>query len=323
MNKNTKRELRFSLFHNETLGHFNVSPTKEIGLSELFKIYQSAYLKEKSIQLKDAVGIERDELKKKLPFITPAGTFTQRKSEHLQHYNSSLLCLDIDGLTETDAPRLRNYLSKLRGCLFTAVSPRMKGVKALFNVSCEIPLENRHKALKSNINNISDALGLSLIADKIDCAQFVLPQPFFLAHDKDAFYLETDETLLLELEPYVPYIQEQTQYTPRTFNSSTRIEKYLHNACTDLVKFFALCSEGSRHSNIIKVRALSSWTHYAPHLEPEIKDALFNAVVSMYGNHQNANRNGAIRTFNECWQTPPQHNNTIEGIINELQTLEQ
>jgi hypothetical protein len=323
MMKNQNRELRFSLFHNETQGHFNVSPKKEIGLSELFAIYQSDYLKEKSIQLKDAVGVEKDELKKKLPFITPSGTFTQRKSEHLQHYNSFLLCLDIDNLTETDAPRLRNHLSKLRGCLFTAVSPRMKGVKALFNVSCEIPLENRHKTLKSNIDNIANALGLSLIADKIDSAQFVLPQPFFLAYDKDAFYLDTDETLTLELEPYVPFIPEAIAFTPRAFNSSTRIEKYIHTACTELVKFFAFCGEGSRHSNIIKVRALSSWTHYAPHLEHEIKDTLFNAVVSMYGDYQNANRNGAIRTFNECWETLPQLNNTIEGIINELQTLEQ
>ena len=323
MNNNLKRELRFSLFHNETQGHFNVSPKKEIGLSELFDIYQCAYLKEKSTQLKDAVGIEKDELKKKLPFITPAGTFTQRNSESITHYNSFLLCLDIDGLTETDAPRLRNYLSKLDGCLFTAVSPRMKGVKALFNTSCEIPLENRHKTLKSNLDNIADALGLSLIKDKIDCAQFVLPQPFFLAYDKDAFYSNTDKTLSLELEPYVPYVPEPTQYTPREFSSSTRIEKYLTNACTELVKFFALCGEGARHSNIIRVRALASWTHYAPHLEQEIKDALFNAVVSMYGDYQNANRNGAIRTFNECWETLPQLNNTIEGIINELQTLEQ
>lgn len=323
MNKNPQRELRFSLFHNETLGHFNVSPSKEIGLSELFEIYQSPYLKEKSTLLKSAVGIERDELKKKLPFITPAGTFTQRKSELIKHYNSFLLCLDIDGLTETDAPRLRDYLSTIDGCLFTAVSPRMKGVKALFNTSCEIPLENRHKTLKTNLNNIANALGLSLITDKIDCAQFVLPQPFFLAHDKDAFYSNTDKMLALELEPYVYHAPEPIQYNPREFNPSTRIEKYLTNACTELVKFFAFCSEGNRHANIIRVRALASWTHYAPHLEQEIKDTLFNAVVAMYGDHQNANRNGAIRTFNECWETLPQHNNTIEGIINELQTLEQ
>jgi hypothetical protein len=43
----------------------------------------------------------------------------------------------------------------------------------------------------------------------------------------------------------------------------------------------------------------------------------------MYGDEQNAHRNGAIRTFNQCWETLPQHNRTIEGIINELQTLEQ
>jgi hypothetical protein len=323
MNKPQSRELRFSLFHDETQGHFNVSPLKEIGLSELFAIYQSHYLKEKSIQLKDAVGVEKDELKKKLPFITPAGTFTKRKSELIQHYNSSLLCLDIDGLTETDAQSLRNHLSKLNGCLFTAVSPRGKGVKALFRTSCEIPLKERYNTLKTNIPNIAKTLGISRISDKIDKAQFVLPQPFFLAYDPNAFYSNTELELELELEKYEPIVIERTPFTPREFNSSSRIEKYLHNACAELVKSFALCGEGNRHSNIIKVKSISSWTHYAPHLESELKQSLLNAVVYMYGDEQNAHRNGAIRTFNQCWETLPQHNRTIEGIINELQTLEQ
>jgi hypothetical protein len=38
----------------------------------------------------------------------------------------------------------------------------------------------------------------------------------------------------------------------------------------------------------------------------------------MYGTHKQAISNGAIKSFNECWDTPPQPNPTIEGIIYEL-----
>ena len=64
MNKPQSRELRFSLFHNETQGHFNVSPLKEIGLSELFAIYQSYYLKE--IDLKKTIKDYKDEMNEKM-----------------------------------------------------------------------------------------------------------------------------------------------------------------------------------------------------------------------------------------------------------------
>ena len=322
MNKELKRELRFSLFHNESLGIQNTIPEKEIGIRELFDIYQSEDLEQTSIKLKYATGEEKDELKKKLPFITPSGTFTKRKSEFIQHYNSHLLSFDIDGLTELDAPRLRDHFSKIDGCIFSGVSARLKGVKALFNTSCEIPLDDKYITLKSNLDNIAEALGLKTIQDKIDLAQFVLPQPFFLAYDKDAFYCEDFSELDLELEKYEPKLIEAMPITSVNVNHS-RIESYLKKATNNIINTFASCGEGSRHFNIVKVKSISSWTHYAPHLESELKQALLNAVISMYGDERNANKSGAIRTFNECWESSPQPNKAIEEIINELQTSEQ
>jgi hypothetical protein len=192
-------------------------------------------------------------------------------------------------------------------------------VKALFNTSCEIPLQERYNTLKSNLKNISDALGCQNIT--IDLAQWMFPQPFLIANDKDAFYCEDFSELDLKLEKFEAPVIEAMPITLVNINHS-RIDKYLINATNNIISDFTSCGEGSRHRSIAKVKSISSWMHYSPHLENEIRQSLLNAVVSMYGNELNANKNGAIRAFNECWVKIPQSNKAIETIIDELKAKE-
>jgi hypothetical protein len=315
----TPGEWRFSIFHDPNKGRYATKPNGTISLKRLIEIYSSETLITISKQLSEApTPEERDALKMRLPFITPSGSFTYRNSGSIVAYNSTLLPLDIDNLDPIDAVALRDFLTKIDGCVASILSPRKKGVKALFYIEQRIPFENRFQWLKTNKNNICDHLGLDLIADLVDVSQWATPQAFFLANDPDGFFNPEAIPFSIDWVPYVEPIVSRPSAMTSFDGTNPRVDQYMTNATNRLIEFFALCGEGERHRNIVKVKPIASWMHYTPHLENEIREKLLTSVVSMYGTHKQAISNGAIKSFNECWDTPPQPNPTIEGIIYEL-----
>lgn len=321
MEKTTPSEWRFSVFNDPNLGHKCVTPRASISLRQLFDAYQGDILKEQSKKLLEAQSKdERDALKMRLPFITPSGTFFYRNTNSIVTYNSTLLPLDIDNLIEGDAERLRDYLSESDGCVMSVVSPRKKGVKALFYLSQRIPLLERYNTLKTNKNAICGHLGIDLIASHVDLAQWSTPQPFFLAADSNGFFNLNPQPLSIELEPYIEP-QVRPSFVSTTNIIDKRIDSYLVNAVDNIIEFFASCGEGERHRNIVKVTTIASWTHYAPHLKNDFEMTLLQGVVSMYGSVENAKQNNAINSFNQCWMKGIDNqtlNPTIDAIINEL-----
>lgn len=106
---------------------------------------------------------ERDELKKALPAVTWAGTFSKRNSKDITSY-SNIICHDIDKLTPE---QLAEYSQQLREDAYVYaffVSPSGNGLKVLFRIEeNEFPLEhitNKHEShwlaignyLKNNYN---------------------------------------------------------------------------------------------------------------------------------------------------------------------------
>jgi len=132
MKASNTKDWEFSLFYHPTKGLFNCTPYKSINLDKLFEIYQSPYLITKSNELKTASDEQKVLIKSLLPYFTYSGVFTYRNNESIVSYNSSLLPLDIDGLSEQDAIQVQFNLSIQKGCVMSILSPRGKGVKALF-----------------------------------------------------------------------------------------------------------------------------------------------------------------------------------------------
>jgi hypothetical protein len=131
--------------------------------------------------------------------------------------------------------------------------------------------------------------------------------------------------LIEYIEPIIPTIEtdflnikEKAVITNFKDPINYRIQKYFENSTNRLIKFFALCPAGNRHSSIIKVQAIASWIHYAPQIESEIKDSLLKACIGMYGTLQNAEANNVIKSFERAWNTAPiKRNATIESIIDD------
>jgi hypothetical protein len=316
------KHLKFSLFYDVKKGIYTTTPIRQITFKRLIAIYEGEGIKIVTEALQKANDKDKPELKKLLPFITPYGTFNPtRKKECIESFNESLICLDIDNVSNSDARHIKEILSKQTSTLLCAISPRGRGVKAFILISDTIPLNDCYNTLKLNKEHIAEAIGLTNFIEHIDNAQFNITQPMFIAFDELLYYNELAEPLNIQLSKYVEPIIERVKITNVPIHAKNRIESYLINATTKLIEFFALCNEGNRHANIIKVQTISSWIHYAPGLENDLKQRLYNACCSMYGNEKEALKNGVKRAFDKAWTTDNKANNSIELIIHELNSV--
>jgi len=138
-------------------------------------IYQSEEVKEKTQILRDAPEGEKKELKNKLPTFTPHGAFLKRNNTSIKHHNENLIVLDIDGLTEAEAVKVKEILSKHSSTLLGTISPHGKGVKALILLENKLVAKERYLTLKHNRGAIAQGLNITEFEINIDVMQFVLP----------------------------------------------------------------------------------------------------------------------------------------------------
>lgn len=316
------KKLQFSLFFDKSKGIYTNTPKETISFERLISIYKSSYVEKLTNQIQQAKDFEKAELKKRLPFITPYGTFEPtRANENIVHYNSKLIAFDFDfSINDLKLVNsLKSIIKSLQGCALCCISPRGNGIKSLFIIEEEIDLKEHYNTLKDNKENIIHSLGLynyfneesiNKIIKALDNSQFKLPQPFFIANDTNLFYNLNPEPLKIKLNKYINTFVIQTYNKPKQEVSKglqIRIDKYINNAVDRLISFYNSLPEGERHDNIIRVSYIKSILHYAPHLEAEIETSLKNAVCKMYGDkHKTYN---AEKTFNNAWN----HNNNVEN----------
>ena len=332
---NTPQTWQFSLFYKEGLGIKNTTPLKTIDLNRLIEIYSSDHLVKK---YEDIVNAPTDHYKKfikdhYLPYITPNGVFApKRADDNITHYNSNLLVLDIDNLSDK-AIEIQQRLSKEKGCVMCVLSPRLEGVKAFFRLRQDISSKNHFEHLKQNATNITNKLGL--VGIELDNLQFTLSQGMYLGHSEYMFFnVDADEVewMLDEYHAPIPI----NQCTQSAINGSGemanhhryRIEKYLDGQC-DYILSILDQKDRPRHNRIALVKRIASWKHYADHYYMEIiKSKLLYGVVKMYGGEKEAIEQNALVSFEKAWSTNDKvENEYILKIINEysinLKSLEQ
>ena len=325
MKRSNPQEWEFSLFYNTSKGLSNCFPIHTISLQRLFDVYQSPYLQEKSIELSTATDEEKVKIKSQLPFITYSGTYSYRNNESILHYNGNLLPLDIDKLpTKQDAIDLQFHLSLQQGCVISCVSPRGFGVKAFFYLGCEIELQNHYHTLKENVSLIAQELQIEEWEKYIDTAQFVQCQPYFIGWSKYSFFnlqaIPTEwkiEAVKKKEIKVTPPKRLKHISIPQSIEQK-RIYKYIDKITNNLEDFFTNLNGNNRHPNIWRIGGVKNCLHYAPLMEGEVKQRLFNAVVGMYKDEQEAINVRAVISFNEIWKnTQKKDNEILEQIIKE------
>jgi hypothetical protein len=319
--------LKFSLFFETGKGIESVVPKKTINFKDLLDVYKSAYLIDKTTELRNETDeSKRKELKKQLPFITTAGVFTYRNSKNIVHHNKGLIALDIDNLTELTAIDVKAILAKQPSVLLASISPRGKGVKALVYISSPLTPDKRYQTLKIAKSVIAIELGIVEYLPNIDTAQFVLPQPFFLSHDATMYVNEQAIPLQItfidvtEKPKHLILTRDPVLKIPTA--AKNRVEIYVTNATKLLAYHLQNQPEGSRHFSISKVATIKGILHYAPQMESEVKTILWNAICTAYGTEHEALLSGAGRSIKQVWDKSPNlHNDTLDSIINEFNAV--
>jgi len=320
MKSNYIETLSFSVFHSDK-GIFETNPKiNNISFTRLLEIYQSPYVKEKTLELRNAIlnGTPSDQrtLKNKLPFYTTNGSFTERNNASISHHNENLIALDIDGLTEAEAIQVKEILSKHESTLLTAISPRLKGVKALILLDNKLFASLRYTTLKTNKREIAEALNILEFESNIDKAQFVLSQPCFISYDENLYFNLNAQPLKINFKIEEPKHFE-TSFTKPPTTANKRIETYLLNATKVLCDQLETTAEGNRHFSIKKISAVCSWMHYAPNLKPYVLECFYNSIVKMYGGEKPTIQQGGLRAYRNAIEVQEARNNTIESIIHE------
>jgi hypothetical protein len=306
------KELKFSFFYSDK-GIKETTPTKEIDLKELFKIYQSETLFNLTKAVRNSTGETQRILKNKLPFITPYGTFNQRKNDRIEHYNKNLIALDFDYLEAHEIEEIKTISKQSKNIVLCGLSPRGKGLKILALISHDFEIENHSTNIKKNVSKILEILNLDKY--KCDHSQFTLSQAFFLSHDPGIILnlnaIATNEIL----ENSKPLKKEIT------FNSKIQNRNRIENILTGLfnrnIDELLNASPGNRHQKILlNIKAFGFIRAYWQEIENEYFTRLENVIETIYEDRNE--KQSALKTLHDIRdKATPQSSDKIEEIISE------
>ena len=315
-------DLKFSLFHSDK-GLKDCKPKQEINFDRLIEVYNSSYVKQKSLEIlaetdKDKKAI----IKRSLPYFSAYGVFKYKNNEpeNLEHFNNNMIAIDIDGLENSKTTfEVFDIIKRQFGVYYATISPRGLGVKALVRTSIHCQPLELYDLLKHNKKLIASCLGIEYLVDNLDERQFVLSQAFFINYSEYNFINKDPIPLIINVEP-IPIIEVNIVDTTRVLPlNNNRVEKYLNSILNGIISNLALTTKGNRHASIMKINGIADFIHYAPNLESEYKSILLDSCVQMYGGVNGAKSNNVYSSFSNAWNKKQnKEHSTIETILKEI-----
>ena len=329
------KDSRFSI----VLGGINQTKSyKTITLSELLGIYQNKAIRNLSFRLSMAPNeAEKKKLKNSQPYFAPYCTYQKRSNANAESYNSELLAIDIDNLELNQVLNTFDILKNCPGCIFTTISARGKGIRALFYVKYENDFSNlndlsrfgydHYFLLEQNKKLIAEVLGIpENIYPKFDGRAFVFSQPFIISNNGSFFCNQEPAPLILNLIQKTSEqksIEERKRTDQANFKSIKipehnqpqidRVIRYKFDRVKNKLDFAA----ENRHGQIIKFQYIAKFIHYAPHLKMELKSAGLQLVFDLYGGKELAISQNAENSYNQVWDQAPNENDPdIDFMIN-------
>jgi len=306
-------EIKFSLFLSPK-GIKETIPTRTLSLDDLNKFIHHDDCCRLSIPVYSCYPDELPFLKSKLPFITPNGVFSKRGKEFIQEFNATILPIDIDQMDKDKAILLRNFLGRMKGCIYASVSPSRQGVKALFLLSDPIPWETFSETLKINKELIEHELALDCFDVSLDAGQWNKAQSMFIPYD-DYFFNTNPEPINIPLKkPIIRHVNDTINVDSMTIESqgNIRLCRYMEMTINNTINDIVNAQQGHRHEAIGKVMKVSSIIHYTPHLRQLAYDKLKQACQYIYPD----NPPEGTRCFLDAWKNAEtRQNETLNEIL--------
>ena len=310
--------LKFSLFGelNGLTGSKQINQTEILTFDELINYYKSTENKQLSkLILNETDKQKQKQLKSKRIYYTPYGVFKKRNNDSITHHNN-IVSIDIDNLeSKQKAIEVKEQINKHNSILFSCLSVRGEGVKALMLVNQTYTPQQQYKQLKNCFKPyLSEYLCLDV--NCIDSAQFVLSQACYFSYDEN-FYINKNAIPLELVFDYTEPLRPEFKPIDVPDNSRSRIDKYLKSILQN--KINKLTSSGARHPQLFTIKELGQLIHYAPHLENDIINNFIDGGVQMYGSETMRNNvtDSVMRAFEEG-KIESVNNFTIDKIIKEV-----
>ena len=187
-----------------------------------------------------------DDLKRKLPAVTWAGTFASRRKDALTTA-SGLFAIDLDHVADVTA--VKHCLAQDSSLVFCFTSPGGQGVKAAFRVP---PITNdaQFKAAFHVVKaRVKAATGLSIDEARKDICGLC-----FVSYDADLFQRDDAETLLIDFAALDREQQAMPQLQPaRRVNIDDKIlDRWLSWKIDDALNIINQSSAGGLHAARLK-----------------------------------------------------------------------
>jgi hypothetical protein len=312
-------ELKFSFFYSD-FGIKETTPTKEIDILDLFKIYNSEKLINLSKGVREATGESQSILKSKLPFITPYGTFSKKANDKITHYNQNLIALDFDHLKPHEIEEIREICRHSENVIICALSPRNEGLKVLALINNDFTPENHTTSIKQNLSKIMSILGLEKYMP--DHSQFTLSQALFLCHDSEMLFNLNARATNDPLQPHKPTRKEIISNN-NNFNNN-RIKNVINGILNRNIDTMINAMPGNRHATILlNIKAFGIIKTYATDLENEFYQRLQKAIEYSYFNDPSEALKQALITLDTIKdKATPQSIDIIEKIKEDNQSIE-
>lgn len=173
---------KFSFFDR---GITNTTPQKDIDIAlflDMLKANSTLINKIRSEKNKDS----RQELKKRLSYVTFGGTFVKRANDKLKE-GSGLACFDVDEIEDIESTREKIVSNKYTYCCF--VSPSGNGLKFLVKIPV-VGSDEEYKSYWQSIAKFYDLSGNDIATKDVSRACYLSydPKPYFnpdsLVYDK-------------------------------------------------------------------------------------------------------------------------------------------
>lgn len=294
-------DLNFSIFEG---GISQTDKPINVNLKGLFDYYKNASLQVQHAYLKQLLPDKKTQAlnikykKLKLPNFTPSGVFNKRNKDGITWYNSNIIMLDIDHVTDTaEAIKVRDQLKLHPSVILAVLSPLQKGVKALVYTDQTTTKETDAKTILNWIPQIAKELKIKDYMKDIDPIQLNYWQTCFFSYDPEGYFNLTPEALKITKETILPVKVE----TPP---QSTPITEYIQAEADILITIFNNTTEGDgRHLKIAKVKRIAGLClEYTPPkiFVGKVKKELLQAVVSMYESETDGN---CKNSFISAWDT--------------------
>lgn len=192
-------------YYNSGKGITEIIPTEQLTIPQTLEIIKSTKFKRR---IENYQKTNDDTLKRKLPYFTFSGTFTQRAADKIIKA-SGVLVLDIDKI---DDMSIRKSLTTNKHTYFLFRSPSYKG----FKLGVKIPEVQNNVEFKEYWESVAKHYNLPT---NIDPQAKDISRACFVSHDPETYYNPESETFT-EKTPIENTFQQFDSFDQTTLNTN-------------------------------------------------------------------------------------------------------